>query len=269
MGTEADNDLALLKIDTTGLKPVAIGNSDELVVGEQVCAIGNPLGELTDSLTVGYVSALDREINTDGTPINMLQTDCAINPGNSGGPLFDMNGNVIGITTAKYASDEIEGLGFAIPINDAMGIVADLLKYGYVTGKAYMGITPVTITETYAYYYNMPVGVYVSSVEEGSAAQKAGIKQADIILKVDDREISSYTDLAAVLKQYRAGDSATVTVWRSGEESEVAIVFDEKPPVEENESQQEEQNQQQGQSQYPNGYDAFGGLFGDIFGFGR
>lgn len=271
VGAEADNDLALLKIDVTGLKPVAIGNSDELMVGEQVCAIGNPLGELTDSLTVGYVSALDREINTDGTPINMLQTDCAINPGNSGGPLFDMNGNVIGITTAKYASDQIEGLGFAIPINDAMLIVADLLEYGYVTGKAYMGITPVTITETYAYYYNMPVGVYVSSVSEDSAAQKAGIKQADIILKLGDREILTYTDLAAALKHFRAGDTTDVTVWRSGEELSLSITFDEKPPVAEEEAEQPQQEQpQQGNGQYqlPDGYNPFGGLFGDFFGFG-
>lgn len=271
VGAESDNDLALLKIDVTGLKPVAIGKSADLMVGEMVCAIGNPLGELTDSLTVGYVSALDREINTDGTPINMLQTDCAINPGNSGGPLFDMNGNVIGITTAKYASDQIEGLGFAIPIDDAMAIVADLLQYGYVTGKAYMGLTPVTITETYAYYYNMPVGVYVSSVVEGSAAEKAGIKQADIILKLGEYEVETVTDLSSALKKYRAGDTTSVTVWRSGEELTLDITFDEKPAdtTVEVPAQQPEQGQQgEGQYQLPEGYDPFGGLFDGFFGFG-
>lgn len=134
VGEDSTNDVALLKIDAKGLKAVSIGDSDQLKVGEQVAAIGNPLGELTYSMTVGYVSALDRTINTDGKPINMLQTDAAINPGNSGGPLLDMDGNVIGITTAKYASDEIEGLGFAIPINDAMEIAYDLMQYGYVKG---------------------------------------------------------------------------------------------------------------------------------------
>jgi len=271
VGAEADNDLALLKIDATGLKPVAIGKSSSLVVGEMVCAIGNPLGELTDSLTVGYVSALDREINTDGTPINMLQTDCAINSGNSGGPLFDMNGNVIGITTAKYASDEIEGLGFAIPIDEAMAIVADLLQYGYVTGKAYLGITPVTITETYAYYYKMPVGVYVSSVMKDSAAEKAGMKQADIILKLGEYEVETITDLSSALKKFRAGDTSTITIWRSGEEMTLDITFDEKPAdttVEQPAEQPEQGQQGNGQYQLPEGYDPFGGLFDGFFGFG-
>ena len=135
VGEDSTNDVALLKIDAKGLQAVSIGDSDQLKVGEKVAAIGNPLGELTYSMTVGYVSALDRTINTDGKPINMLQTDAAINPGNSGGPLLDMDGNVIGITTAKYASDEIEGLGFAIPINDAMEIAYDLMQYGYVKGR--------------------------------------------------------------------------------------------------------------------------------------
>ncbi len=272
VGTESDNDLALLKIDAAGLKAVSIGDSDQMTVGEQVCAIGNPLGELTASLTVGYVSALDREINTDGTPINMLQTDCAINPGNSGGPLFDMNGNVIGITTAKYASDEIEGLGFAIPINDAMEIITDLMNYGYVTGKAYMGITPVTISETYSYYYNMPTGVYVYSVESGSAAEIAGIKQSDVITKLGDTEIGSYTDLSSALREYKAGDTTSVTVWRSGEEQTLTITFDEKKPQAAGEETEENNNAGQ-QSGGNSGGSANGGnpgsnIFGNIFGFG-
>ena len=135
IGSDEENDVALLKIDAADLPVVSIGESDDLQVGAQVAAIGNPLGELTNTLTVGYVSALDREINTDGTPINMLQTDAAINSGTSGGPLFDMYGNVVGITTAKYASSSIEGLGFAIPINDAMYIIYDLMEYGYVTSR--------------------------------------------------------------------------------------------------------------------------------------
>ena len=257
VGTEPDNDVALLKIEATGLKPVSIGDSDALVVGERVCAIGNPLGELTNTLSVGYVSALNREVNADGKPISMLQTDCAINPGNSGGPLFDMNGNVIGITTAKYASDELEGLGFAIPINDVMEIVADLMQYGYVKGKAFMGIVPVTIYDTYASYYNLPTGVYVYSVTEGSAAEKAGMKQSDIITKLGDWEVTSYSDLSSALRKFKAGDTTTVTVWRSGEELTLTITFDEKQPESKQQEEQKQEEPQEAPSQ--DGGSWFGG----------
>jgi serine protease Do len=140
-GYDSTNDVALLKIDATGLTAAPLGDSDSLNVGDEVAAIGNPLGELDFTMTVGYISALDRVINTDGTPINMLQTDAAINSGNSGGPLFDMHGNVVGITTAKYSGSTttgttIDGLGFAIPINDVKAIVSDLMKYGYVDRSA-------------------------------------------------------------------------------------------------------------------------------------
>ena len=268
VGTEPDNDIALLKIEASGLKTVSIGDSDSLVVGELVCAIGNPLGELTETMTVGYVSALDREINSDGTPINMLQTDCAINPGNSGGALFDMNGNVIGVTTAKYASDELEGLGFAIPINDVMRIVADLMQYGYVTGKAYMGIVPVTIYDNYASYYNLPTGVYVYSVSEGSAAEKAGLKQSDIITKLGDTEVSTYSDLAAAMRDYRAGDTAEITIWRSGEELSFLITFDEKQPTTNTETKQETQEPAEQPLEPSDGYSGFN-PFSYFFGFGR
>ncbi|MEA4965716.1 MAG: trypsin-like peptidase domain-containing protein [Oscillospiraceae bacterium] len=230
IGYDSSNDVALLKIDATGLTPVSIGDSDDLQVGETVCAIGNPLGELTYTLTTGAISAKDREVNTDGTPISMLQTDCAINEGNSGGPLFDMNGNVIGITTAKYYGDTIEGIGFAIPINDVMSIVADLKEYGYVKGRPYLGVTVKDLDSDTASTYGLPVGAYVNSVVEGSCAATAGLQQGDIITGLGDYEVSTYTDLVAALKNFAAGDTTTLKVYRSGSELTLTITLDEKQP---------------------------------------
>jgi len=230
IGYDSGNDVALIKIEAEGLRPVSIGDSDALKVGETVCAIGNPLGELTNTLTIGGVSALDREVNTDGTPINMMQTDCAINSGNSGGPLFDMNGNVIGITTAKYYGGTIEGIGFAIPINDAMRIVADLKEYGYVKGQPYMGITVMDMNASTAQMYRLPVGVYVNSVEESGSAAAAGLLQGDIILSLGEYTVETMTELMATLKNFAAGDTTIIRVYRSGEELTFAITFDEKLP---------------------------------------
>jgi serine protease Do len=238
IGADSENDVALIKIEATDLPTVSIGDSDSIQVGQQVCAIGNPLGELTNTLTVGYVSALDREINENGTPINMFQTDCAINSGNSGGPIFDMHGNVVGITTAKYSSSSsvfsstasIEGIGFCIPSNDAMDIVSDLLQYGYVKGRPALGISCQAISSTVTQYYNLPTGIYVSEVEEGSAADNAGLQQGDIITELDGTSIDSVTDFKALLKQYAAGDTATLTVYRgqTGQTEEIEVTFDEK-----------------------------------------
>ena len=237
IGADAENDVALIKIDASGLPTVAIGESSSIEVGQQVCAIGNPLGELTNTLTVGYVSALDREINENGTPINMFQTDCAINAGNSGGPIFDMHGNVIGITTAKYSANgtyqaSIEGIGFCVPIDDAMDIISDLLQYGYVKGRAYLGISCQAISSTVTQYYHLPVGVYVYSIEEGSAAEKAGLKEGDIITAIDGTEIESITELKSQLKEFTAGDTAILSVYRSDENGaetlELTVTFDEK-----------------------------------------
>ena len=261
VGSDEENDVALLKVDGRNLPTVSLGDSENLQVGDQVAAIGNPLGELTNTLTVGYVSALDREINTDGTPINMLQTDAAINSGNSGGPLFDMYGNVIGITTAKYASSQIEGLGFAVPINDAMYIVYDLIEYGYVTSRPWMGVSVKDMDSVTASYYSLPVGVYVGEVVEGGAADKAGVQAGDIIIGLGDREVTCYTDLSAALKKYKAGETATMTLFRAGAEVEVEITFDERVPESETEEQPVEQQptEEQPQQSTPRGGWNFGG----------
>ena len=214
VGTDSMNDVALLKIEAEGLQTVTIGDSDQIEVGETVEAIGNPLGELTFTMTAGYISALDREITPDRTPINMLQTDVAINAGNSGGPLFDMDGNVIGMTTAKVSGTtesgvSIEGLGFAIPINDVMRVVYDLQLYGRVLGRAYLGVTLQDLDSEVAATYNLPAGPQIVTVTEGSCAETAGLQPRDIILQFEDREISSFTDLSAALAKQKAGDTVT------------------------------------------------------------
>ena len=276
IGADEVNDVALLKIEGSEDFPtVSIGNSDKIEVGQQVCAIGNPLGELTNTLTVGYVSALDREISesSTGTTINMFQTDCAINSGNSGGPIFDMNGNVVGITTAKYSSSgysnsaSVEGIGFCIPINDAMSIVNDLMQYGYVKGRVSMGVSVRAMDNTVAQYYNLPTGVYVADVTSGSAADNAGIQKGDLICAIDGDETTSVAALKQKLKDYTPGDSATVSIYRTetGDKLDVTITFDEMQAETTTENQQTEnqQNQQDQQDQSQQGqtinpFDFFG-----------
>ena len=233
VGTYKDNDVAVLKVDATGLPAVTVGSSNDLIIGDMVVAIGNPLGELTATQTVGYVSGKDRDVTTDGSIINMIQTDAAINSGNSGGPLFNMYGQVVGITTAKYTGTSgsgatIEGIGFAIPIDDVMGIISDLIDYGYVTG-AYMGITVTDTDAESAAMFGLPTGAYVMTVEAGSAADRAGIQPKDIIVDLGGQKISGMTSLTRALRSYKAGDTTTVTVVRSGSQLELEITLDEKP----------------------------------------
>ena len=234
IGYDEINDVALLKVEATGLDAVTIGSSDDLIVGDQVVAIGNPLGELTSTQTVGYISGKDRSVSTDGSIINMLQTDAAINSGNSGGPLFNMKGEVVGITTAKYSGSSssgasIEGIGFAIPIDDVMSMIEDLRDYGYIKNQAYLGVMVRDMDSSTASGYNLPMGSYVTEVTEGSAAEKAGIKPQDIIIAVGEYEISSRAELTVALRRFSAGDTTTITVYRSGQEVVLDITFDEKP----------------------------------------
>ena len=217
------------------------------------------MGELQFTMTSGMVSALDRAVTTEqsGGAINMFQMDAAINSGNSGGPVYNANGEVIGVATAKYSSSgndaTVEGLGFAIPSDDAKKISNDLMTNGYVTGKAKMGVSiDQNYSSTVAQYYDMPEGAYVKYVETGSAAEKAGIQPGDIITKCGDKEIKGYEDLTSAIKSYSAGDTVEITVYRSGNESTLSITFDESNTS--NESYQQQQQQQQ------NNFFGFGGL---------
>ena len=234
VGGDSFSDVALLKIEAEGLPHVTVGDSDAIEVGEACIAIGNPLGELTFTMTGGYVSALPREINTNGKPINMFQTDAAINSGNSGGPLFDMDGNVIGITSAKLSGvtgsgASVEGVGFAIPINDALRVVYDLQEYGYVRGRAYLGVTLRELDDTTAETYGLPVGPIVQEVLEGSCAEKAGVQPRDIIIAFDGTKTRTYAQLVSAMNRCRAGDTVTVKLFRSGAELEVSVTLDERP----------------------------------------
>ena len=233
VGSDTTNDVAVLKVEAEGLPAVTVGSSTDLIVGDQVVAIGNPLGELTSTMTVGYVSAKDRDVNTDGTVINMIQTDAAINSGNSGGPLFNMKGEVIGITTAKYSGPSssgasIESIGFAIPIDDVIGMLNDLKDYGYITG-AYLGVMVSNMDAQTAAYYGFPVGVYVQEVTPGYCAEKAGMQAKDIIVKLGGYEVKDLNDLTRALRMFKAGDTTEVVVYRSGAELSLSVTLDEKP----------------------------------------
>ena len=254
IGSDNANDVALLKIDAEGLQAVTLGDSDALTVGDQVAAIGNPLGELTSTLTVGYVSAKERDVNTSGFAINMLQTDAAINSGNSGGPLFNMYGHVVGITTAKYSGESssgatIEGIGFAIPINDVRSMLEDLVEHGYVVSP-YLGISVSDMDSQGASYYGLPMGAYVNSVEDGFCAQKAGIQAKDIIVKVGEYKVESVYSLSRALRNYEAGDTVEVTVFRSGAEKTLTVTLDEKPREEADAVQTETGSQGNGKSPF-------------------
>lgn len=233
VGSDKNNDVAVLKVEATDLPAAVIGSSDDLAIGDMVVAIGNPLGTLTATQTVGYVSGKDRDVTTDNTIINMIQTDAAINSGNSGGPLFNMKGEVVGITTAKYSGTSgsgasIEGIGFAIPINDVTGIISDLVDYGYVTG-AYLGVTVRNMDADSAAMYNLPLGAYVESVEPGGAAARAGVQPKDIIVELGGHKVESITMLTRALRNFKAGDTTTITVNRGGSEQILTITLDEKP----------------------------------------
>ena len=274
VGGDEDYDIAVIKVEATDLQPVTLGDSDNLNVGDHVLAIGNPLGELTFSMSGGMVSSVNRAINVDGIPFNMIQTDSSINPGNSGGPLLNSYGEVVGIVSAKYSSysnESVEGLGFAIPINDVYAMIEDIMTNGYVTNKPYLGITGGTMTEQMAaqYRYDVTSGVFVYSVEEGSAAEKAGLQMGDVITKVDDESVSSLEDLSAVKKQYSAGDTVTLTVYRQGETITVDLTWDATPADTETTEDQTTQDNSQSDSQYGGGYSDPSDLFDYFFGSGR
>ncbi len=272
IGGDEDYDIAVIKVKAENLKPVTMGDSTQLSVGDRVLAIGNPLGELTFSLTGGMVSSVNRAIDVEGVPFNMIQTDASINPGNSGGPMFNQYGQVVGIVSAKYTSTasgaSAEGLGFAIPINDVAAMIQDIMTNGYVTNRAWLGITPQSMNESWAaqFNYDQKTGIFVCSVEPGSAAEKAGLRMGDVITKVDDHEIKTMADLTIAKKQYRAGDTSTLTVYRQGETITTELTWD-AVPEDQQQSQEAPQQPQGGNDQYGSGYmnpyDLFDYFFGN------
>ncbi len=267
IGGDSDYDVAVLKINASGLQPVTLGESADVNVGDTVLAIGNPLGELTFSMSQGIVSSCDRAINVDGTPFNMIQVDCSINPGNSGGPLVNLYGEVVGIVSAKYStysSTTVEGLGFAIPISDVRSIITDIMENGAVTDKAYMAITAGTMNEQMAAQFNIDVteGVFVYSVVEGGAGDKAGLRLGDVITKMGDKTLTSRQDLSAAMKGYRAGDTVTLTVYRGGQYIEVELTFDAQPQTTGSDDSSQSSDNSYG---YGNGGNSYGGQMPDNF----
>jgi len=230
IGYDKNNDIAVLKVDAEGLVPVVFGNSDDVKVGENVIAIGNPLGELTFSLTSGVVSALDREVTlSSGVTMDLIQTDCAINSGNSGGALFNLYGEVVGITNAKYSSSSsgasIDNIGFAIPVNNVLGIIESIIEKGYIS-KPYIGISIVTVTND-AIALGLPAGAAVQSVGEGSPAEAAGLQANDIITKANDIEIKQNSDLTELVGSMAVGDKLKLSIYRQGQILELEITVGE------------------------------------------
>lgn len=276
VGGDEDYDIAVIKIEASGLQAVTLGDSEKLNVGDRVLAIGNPLGDLTFSMSGGMVSSVNRTINVDGTPFNMIQTDTSINPGNSGGPLLNSYGEVVGIVSAKYssyASQSVEGLGFAIPINDVAAMIQDIMTNGYVSNKAYLGITPGTMNEQMAaqYRYDVTKGVFIYSVEEGSAADKAGLKMGDVIMKIDGTDVDSYQELVALKKKYSAGDESTFTIYRGGQQQEVSVTWGAVPADQATDNNSQSQQSQNNNSNSNNGsYNGGNGYYSnpwDIFNY--
>ena len=261
IGYDESSDIAVLKIDAEGLTPVVLGDSDNLNVGDSVVAIGNPLGELTFSLTSGAVSALNREITlSNSVTMNLIQTDCAINSGNSGGALFNLYGEVIGITNAKYSGSgsgaSIDNIGFAIPINHVRGIVESIIENGYVA-KPYIGVTVTDVSEE-TMGYGLPAGAAVKAVSEDSPAEKAGLQVNDIITAVNGKEISGRTGLSEAVSAASVGDTLTLTVYRQGNTISVDVTVGEQ-------IQSALANEDNRQSEQQSGY----GSLPDFFGFGN
>lgn len=229
---DTETDIAVLKVDETGLKPAEFGSSDDLRVGELVIAVGNPLGfELFGSVTSGIVSAKNRQIDINEKSMTLIQTDAAINSGNSGGPLLNSAGQVIGINSAKissnYGSTSVEGLCFAIPINEAKVIIDDLINYKYVKGRPQIGISTVDVTESVSRYYDIPLGVYVQSVQEGGAADLAGIQKGDVIIEIDGETITTADELNKIKNNHKAGETISLTITRAGEDIKIELILQE------------------------------------------
>lgn len=272
VGGEEKNDIAVIKVDATGLTPVVIGKSSDMLVGEQVTTIGNPLGELTFSESTGIISALDRSITmSDGRQMNMIQTDCAINSGNSGGALFNLYGEVIGITNAKYSSSSasseasIDNIGFAIPIDQVRSIFESIITNGYIV-KPYIGVT-VSDVSTESQSYGLPQGAAVRSVTENGPAAEAGLQENDIITTVNGEAITGSNDLVKLVKAASAGDTLELTVYRQGQTVTLTLTVGEQKTDALPAQTADETQQPQSQNPYDGQYGGqSNGQSGDSFG---
>ncbi len=246
VGSDADLDVAVLKITPDKkLVEATFGDSDALMVGQRTVAIGNPLGQLGGSVTEGILSALDRDVLIDGKTMSLMQTDTAINPGNSGGGLFDQNGNLIGIVNAKSSGSEIEGLGFAIPVNDVVNVIGDLTEFGYVRGRVSLGVTFVDVkSEQVAWMYDLEkTGCYVYSVEKNTNADVAGLESGDRVISINGKDIETSDDVKKIIRDCKVGEEITFKVEnRSGKTYTVSFELEEYVPEEENENFFENKN---------------------------
>ena len=232
VGADKTSDLAVLQISAEGLVGAEFGDSDALRVGDSVVAIGDPLGvEYRGTMTDGIVSAINRNVNVNGRPMNLIQTNAALNSGNSGGPLINSCGQVIGINTIKVGafadSAGVEGLGFAIPSTTVKDIVEQIIAQGYVSGRPWLGITGESISLFYQRYYRLPSGMYISSVAANSNAARAGITEGDVLISVDGNKIYSQSDLDTLLYHYSAGDTVNIVIYRGGHTMQADIVLEE------------------------------------------
>ncbi len=257
IGKDTMTDIAVLKVNKTGLTKAEFGKSSDLQVGEVAIVIGNPLSmNLANSVTAGIISALNRSITIEDRTMNCIQTDASINNGNSGGPLINAYGQVVGITSAKVTSTYGEGLGFAIPIDEAIPIIEELIKNGRVTGRPALGVSGEDISEIYAKYYNMPSGFRVKLVNSGSAAEKAGIQVNDIIIGIEGKLISSLQEFNQVKNKYKAGDTVKISVYRDGEIVDLDVTLDE-AATEEESAEKNAQNNDDAYNKYREFFNQF------------
>lgn len=228
VGTDSETDLAVIKIEKTGLTAATLGNSDSVKVGEFAMAAGNPLG-MQNSITCGVISAVNREVtDSDGKKYVLIQTDAAINSGNSGGALVNSNGEVIGINTLKLSGTGIEGMSFAIPINNTKDIAEQLIQYNKVK-RPYIGITGIDLTEEQANQYNYPIGIYVRSIEDFSAAQKAGVKAGDVITGADGKNLTTMDELNKIKSTHKIDEEMTLNIYRDGKQIDITVKLGEQP----------------------------------------
>ncbi len=254
IGRDEKTDVAVLKIDATGLTAAAIGDSDKLAVGEFALAVGNPLGTLGGTVTDGIISALDRDITVNNQTMTLLQTNAAVSPGNSGGGLFNAKGELIGIVNAKSGGSDVEGLGFAIPINTAMEVAESLIANGYVAGRPVLGVTVIAIDDvsTAMQYGVSQLGVYIAQVTEGGAAEKAGLQSGDLLVSIDGAAVSATADVTSILDQHSVGDTLEVQVQRDRQVLSFSVTLQESAPTataqpaDSTPAQQEEQSRQDG-----------------------